>query len=702
MDFSTLNPEQLEAVQTVKGPLLILAGPGTGKTFTIVKRVANLIINEKIDPKTILVTTFTKKSATELKFKIALELKENNFNIDIEQMKIGTIHSILQGLIKTNNQFLLDEFQQKYLLHKNIHLFESIFGYKDFINKLNSKSRLPISSLLSYFSKLSEHQVDITKLYYSSHREIQLLGIFYSIYQKILEDNQVMDFSKIQTLCYDTLIKDKELLLKLNEEITHIIVDEYQDTNTLQNKILFLLAGHKKNICVVGDDDQSIYRFRGATVENILNFSKYFQQDNCKIINLKENYRSQPEIINFYSEFIKSKEWKNKRVEKFLFSSKKIDSNIPRVLKISGKTNLEYATNISNFIKYLKENCIIKDYSEIVFLSSSAKYSDFNRIIFELNKNNIKTYSPRTGNFFQRDEIKFTIGLALVFYKEYFNKIYKKEENIQYEDYHPYYRDCINHLKNYCNQHDKSISKWLKIKLDMEDYTNFLSLFYEAFKFNYFKDIFNEKNINLKEYELKEKNLSILAKKIFEYEEKNNSIFTLEFFDEYLPFLMECGIFEYEDEDEKILEGHVSFLTLHQSKGLEFPIVFLTNLIDRPKTIENNNFKKLVDEEVYGINPHIFEENNLEDFYRLYYTGFSRAKNFLFLSSLDNRLNNVNRPAPSNFLVKLLIHYLNIVNIYLNFHILWLNIVHSSHLKKDFLLLEMLLYIFNVLLNIGF
>ncbi|MGL4687494.1 MAG: UvrD-helicase domain-containing protein, partial [Fusobacteriaceae bacterium] len=109
MDFTTLNPEQLEAVKTISGPLLILAGPGTGKTFTIVKRVANLIIHEKVDPKSILVTTFTKKAAKELKFKIALELKENNINIDIEQMKIGTIHSILQGIIKTNNQLLLDE-----------------------------------------------------------------------------------------------------------------------------------------------------------------------------------------------------------------------------------------------------------------------------------------------------------------------------------------------------------------------------------------------------------------------------------------------------------------------------------------------------------------------------------------------------------------------------------------------------------------
>ncbi|MGL4688093.1 MAG: UvrD-helicase domain-containing protein, partial [Fusobacteriaceae bacterium] len=432
-----------------------------------------------------------------------------------------------------------------------------------------------------------------------------------------------------------------------------IIVDEYQDTNTLQNKILFLLAGERKNICVVGDDDQSIYRFRGATVENILNFSKYFEKNNCKIINLKENYRSQPEIINFYSNFIKGKDWKGKRVEKFLFSSKKEISAIPKVMKVSGKSNSEYAENIASFIIYLKENNIVKDYSEIVFLSSSAKYSDFNRIIHELNKNNIKTYSPRTGNFFQREEVKFTIGLALVFYKEYFNKIYKEKNNLEYEDYHPYYRDCINYLKNCCVKGDSSISKWLKTKLNEGNYKNFLSLFYESFKFDYFKEIFNKSNINEKEYELKEKNLALLARKIFEYEEKNKTIFQEEFFDEYLPFLIECGVFEYEDEEEKILQGHISFLTLHQSKGLEFPIVFLSNLIDKPKIIERNNFKKLVEEEIYGINSHIFEENSEEDFYRLYYTGFSRAKNFLFLSSLDNRLNNVSKPAPSNFFSEL-------------------------------------------------
>ncbi len=663
MDFTKLNAEQLEAVTFVEGPVLILAGPGTGKTFTIAKRVANLIINKSVKPESILISTFTKKAATELKIKIALELKENNFVIDIERMKIGTLHSIFQEIIESQNYILLNEFEQRYMLYKNSDIFKKLEGYEEFIEKLRSKSKLPISSLVSYFSKLDEYNIELDTLITSKYREIQLLGIFYSAYKKILEQNSSIDFGKIQLLCLELLNKNKELLAKLNSEIDYIIIDEYQDTNKLQNEIIFKLAGEKQNICVVGDDDQSIYRFRGATVDNILNFTKHFEKNNkiCKVINLKANYRSHSEIIKFYSEFIKRKDWGLGRKEKFLFSGKQQDENqknieeIPRVMKISAKTNLDYVNELAIFIKKLKSDNIIEDYSQIAFLSSSARYSDFTMIIHKLNQEGIKTYSPRTGDFFYREEIKMFLGLAIIFYQDYFEKL-KKSDELNYEIHHTYYRDCVNTLKNYTVNSEREISKWIKTKLDSlpKDNFEFMPIFYEFFKFNYCKNIFTQKDDEeIKEYELKEKNISILANKISEYEEKNKNIFSLEFFESYLPFMIEQGVNEYEDEEDKIVKNHISFLTLHQSKGLEFPIVFITNLINEPIKVENNKFKQLIDEEIYGITKQQFEEDSLSDFYRLYYTGFSRAQNFLFLASLDNREKNMKKQSPSLFFAEI-------------------------------------------------
>ncbi|MGL4391898.1 MAG: ATP-dependent DNA helicase [Fusobacteriaceae bacterium] len=702
MDFSNLNKNQLEAVNHTEGPVLILAGPGTGKTFTIVKRVANLIINKSVDPESILVTTFTKKAANELKFRISLELKESGIPIDIDRMRIGTLHSIFQEIIEAENYILLDDFEQRYLLYKNSNFFESVTGFKEFIENLRSNSSLPISSMIAYFSKLAEHKISNAELTLSNNREIQLLGIFYAAYQTLLDKNSAIDFAKIQTLCLEKLEHDKEFLKKITDEINYIIIDEYQDTNKIQNDIIFKLAEIKKNICVVGDDDQSIYRFRGATVENILNFPKSFVENECKIITLNQNYRSHPDIINFYSEFIRQKNWQKKdeqeknseqknheenlenfgaeknknnfgRMEKFLFSDigedKEDEKNhVPRVMKISGKNNSEYTKNIAEFLKYLKEKNIVDDYSQIVFLSSSARFSDFGIIINQLNQAGIKTYSPRTGEFFQRDEIKMFIGLAIIFYKEYFAKL-KNEQDFSYEPHHVYYNHCREFLKNYTLNYEREISRWLKIRLEQEEEQEkenreknsdqeknmgkkFLPIFYEFFKFEYFKDLFKEKNINAKECELREKNISILAQKIFDYEEKYGSIFSEDFFETYLPFLIEFGINEFEDDEEKVLEEHVSFLTLHQSKGLEFPIVFITDLIKEPIKNEYNKFKQLVNEEVYKISQQKFEEESLEDFYRLYYTGFSRAKNFLFLASIDNRDKKMKKQAPSVFFEK--------------------------------------------------
>ncbi|MGL6169610.1 MAG: PD-(D/E)XK nuclease family protein, partial [Fusobacteriaceae bacterium] len=275
-------------------------------------------------------------------------------------------------------------------------------------------------------------------------------------------------------------------------------------------------------------------------------------------------------------------------------------------------------------------------------------------LIKRMNENGIPTYSPRSGNFFKKEEIKTVLGIALSLYKEYTrNNIYNTRDYSNFETY-TYYKECINLLKNGSDCIFKDMIPSLK-DMNFNCDTKFLDILYKFFSFEYFKNIFSKSNLEDKAYEIIENNLSIISNIIFKYEEKNGSIFKADFFDFYLPFLKECGINEYENEREVSIKNHISFLTFHQSKGLEFPIVLVGSL-DKEPTKSSNDFNKILRETVFNISTIQFEEEEQEDFYRVFYTAFSRAKNYLFLTCKDNReiqTKGKKNLSPSNFFSEL-------------------------------------------------
>ena len=204
----------------------------------------------------------------------------------------------------------MDQFDQQYFFFQKLREFHEIENVH-FITGTLEKTPAWIQSenLVKWINKVSEEVLPIDELCESGDQALTALGECYKKYSQLLEENNALDFSTIQVVALRLLQDNAEVLQKMQSQLEYLMVDEYQDTNTIQEKILMLLTGDKKNICVVGDDDQALYRFRGATVRNILQFPDNFPDQKCKQISLTTNYRSHPDIIRFYNHWMSEHHW---------------------------------------------------------------------------------------------------------------------------------------------------------------------------------------------------------------------------------------------------------------------------------------------------------------------------------------------------------------------------------------------------------
>ena len=284
------------AIAAAEGPVLITAGPGTGKTYTLVQRAIYLIEECGVKPESIFIATFTEKAAKELITRITNELSERGIVANINEMYIGTFHSLCLRILKEHLEYtrlrrnyrLLDAFDQQYMVFQNIHRFRNIPEVE--IALPNGGAWKQSETICNYVNNLSEELVTPEELMADSDLAIAALGRMLKEYRDILIEGNLMDFSSIQIEAYHLLYDHADILEEMRSKVTHIMVDEYQDTNFIQEQLVFLLAGNRKNICVVGDDDQGLYRFRGATIRNILEFPQKFADGECRIIPLVINY----------------------------------------------------------------------------------------------------------------------------------------------------------------------------------------------------------------------------------------------------------------------------------------------------------------------------------------------------------------------------------------------------------------------------
>lgn len=298
MDFlSGLNDNQRQAVETTEGPILILAGAGSGKTRVITHKIAYLIEKKNVFPGNILAITFTNKAATEMKERTA-----NLLNRDVERMWIGTFHAVCLRILRrdidklgyTSNFSIYDRNDQVTLV-------------KDCLKELDINSKeYNENMILSRISDFKDRQIspeENLKENENDFREKNIANV-YKLYQKKLFDNNALDFDDILCKTVDLLNKEKDILEYYQGRFEYVFVDEYQDTNKIQYELSKLMSGKHNNICVVGDIDQSIYGWRGADISNIMNFSKDFKD--AKEIMLDRNYRSTQKILDVANSVIKN------------------------------------------------------------------------------------------------------------------------------------------------------------------------------------------------------------------------------------------------------------------------------------------------------------------------------------------------------------------------------------------------------------
>lgn len=662
------NNDQLKAIQHIKGPLLIVAGPGSGKTKTLITRALNLLLCQQVRPENILLCTFTDKAARQLRDRLNAGLNKCGANnIDIHEMTIGTIHSVCQKIIdeypneagigvysKTRGlgrgYLVLDEIKRSFFMMEH---FEKIFG-----NKVASNDRYlglwkgfwdAIEGSQEYFDKITEEFIDLDELVRSDNQMVQVIGKAMRAYRRLQIEEGKIDFSHLEWLAYDLLLNHAAARSEFQNKFEYVMVDEYQDTNYIQEQLIFALANKDKNIGVVGDVDQSIYRFRGATTQNILEFPKRVGKSDLKPINLGTNYRSNQAIIDLYQGYRDEINWDNCRFPLNVTADRDLEVKRPKyvsTIKIEEVDADTEGRSVADFIVTLKQKEIIKDYNQVAILlysvrqHHSGQYINAIRALRESGER-IDVYAPRARLYFERPEIMFALAGLYSVNPVGLSTIQGGYPGQETESVKDYLGRCIRLFKTQAdtNGHSAFIGKIKKLndeigrlkKTSGKPKKTLLEYFYHVINTEFFERWLDD--------ELPARHLAQLTQLIETFSDyyrkewitgKNADLTWDRFFNSFLRMLFDGGLNEYENEEEAFPSGAVQVMTFHQSKGLEFPVVIVGDLHAQVTT------GKKVDDLLSGFyhRSMIEPRTRITDFdkRRLYYVAFSRAKDFLVLT----------------------------------------------------------------------
>ncbi len=666
---SKANLQQLEAILATDGPVLIIAGPGSGKTFTLVERIVYLITQKGVAPESLFVVTFTDKAARELTTRISNRLTELGIKFNLNEMYLGTFHSICLRLLEDFREFtrlkrsftLFDQFDQQYFLYQHIKDFRELPDAQLVMGDDQSGRWAQSENLLKLVNKVSEEALDATTLAAAPELEVRALATCFAKYQDLLHEHNSLDFSGIQYEALRLLEKHPEVLAQLRERLTHLMVDEYQDTNTIQERILLLLAGENKNLCVVGDDDQGLYRFRGATIRNILEFPALFDDGQCKQVKLTVNYRSHPDIIRFYNEWMKEQVWDD-GTRVFRFAKKIVPReddfpDMPTAVRLAASDDKGDTTNwhaeVLVFLNGLKASGQLADWNQVAFLFRSVKNDKVVALARFLEAEGLPVFSPRSNMFFEREEIRLMIG-ALIFLFPQFPKVRAWAEGVHLDIWDYYDQLCFKPFTDELRKpENKLLLDWARplakrhaVLAQNTDYA-FSGLFYQLLQFPLFSRFLTEEAVHGVDKGRAARNLGTFSKLLTKFEYLHFvSVLNPEFmeknirdlFNQFLRFLQDGGIGEYEDEAEYAPKGCISFLTIHQSKGLEFPVVVCGSLEAVPRK-QHSTLDELLEDGGYLSKERFEPLDHIKnfDFRRLFYTAFSRAQNLLVLAAQEKQ-----------------------------------------------------------------
>ena len=596
-----LNDNQKVAVSHNEGPMMVLAGPGSGKTMVITHRVMNLINQYAVQPDNILVITFTKAAA------LTMENRFDNLYINSNNKKVifGTFHSIFFRILKSYYQLNVSQILME---NKKIEVFREIIRqleieYEDeseFINQIITEISLIKNELISveYYNCVCCSNENFYKIY--------------SLYEAYKREKKMIDFDDMLVKCYHLLMKNDKILSVWRDKLKYILIDEFQDINRVQYETIKLLSKPNDNLFIVGDDDQSIYSFRGAKPEFLLNFSDDYK--NSKKIILNENYRSTKNIVEISKEVIKNNK---KRYIKNMITNNKEGRNIniiqaqditveakivaDRILELSKDNNIPlseiaiiYRTNVQSraiIDMFLDMNIpfVVRDKVAIIYDHWVAKdIISYMKLVSDItNKDALIRIINKPKRYISKAAIetskKYTNNVWDGLYKFYEeqewmqNRLDELQYNLQIiREYKPY--DMIHYIRNNIG-YDKYLSNYAEYrKIGIEGLLEILNEIGESTK-NY--QTTEEWFAHIEEY-----------RKLIEENDNNNNF--------------------YKDA--------VTLTTMHSSKGLEFDIVWIIGAVEGLIPHEKSN-----------------RDRDIEEERRLFYVGMTRAKEYLYISYIDNR-----------------------------------------------------------------
>ena len=646
--YPELSLSQREAVGHLRGPLLVIAGPGSGKTYSIVLRALNLLLLEEAAPKEMVLCTFTEKAAYEMRDRLAAAARRVGCGGDLSDLTVSTIHGFCHRVLTRNRPpdlgadfEILDELTQLFFIFDR---FDEIIGPSEkhrYLTRWQTKWGA-IGQVSGYFNKITEELVDPHLMVESDDPFIRAAGAAYLGYRTALAESNRVDFALLQRHVYD-LLDDPDDAESAFSGIRYVLVDEYQDTNFVQEQLLLKLAGGEQNLCVVGDEDQSLYRFRGATVRNILEFPR--RAPGCRIVKLTTNYRSHPAIVERYDRWMASADWSNPdgdsfRYDKTITADTRVDhADYPAVISIWGADARDEAARFADLVEYLAANDVIEDYSQVALLLRSVREKNSRPYLDALRAKGIPAFCPRARAFFNIPAIRrMAACFALLFgwHGDERGRIFGRLRQLA-----DYVDEAIVELgRGFGAPHPlaEALREWTdeiaalqegeSLDLRPADY------FYRLLALEPFRSDVHDENTA--------RNLAIFSQLLnlfgvyYGYSvvtHRNREWIRFHFFNSFLRLLDSEGVNEYEDPDQPFPKGYVQVMTIHQAKGLEFPVVAVGSLSSLGST------GKQVDRDLapFYSRPPFEPESRVTEFdrMRLHYVAFSRPQKLLVLTAGD-------------------------------------------------------------------
>ena len=622
--LENLNKEQREAVETTKGPLLILAGAGSGKTKVLTTRIAYLIQNNYGRARDILAVTFTNKAAREMKERLGSILGEDV----VKYMWVGTFHGICGRILRENIENY--NFQSGKKLDKNFSIYDetdSIAVIKQAIKKLNLDDKIYQPKLVKAVISNAKNKMQDAYTFATFARDFksQKIASVFEEYENTLNNNNAIDFDDMLLLTVKLLEQNSQVREYYFNKFKHILVDEYQDTNLAQYKLVNMLYTNlsseipeERSLCVVGDIDQSIYSWRGADYTIILNFQKDFR--NAKLIKLEQNYRSTANILNVANAIIENNE---ERVEKFLYSQKgdgelidyyEAQDEADEANFIVSKIKQDSGGNYNQYAILYRTNSQSRSLEEAC-MASGIPYRIYGGL-----------------KFYDRKEIKDIIAYMKLIYNTDDSQSLRRIINVPKRALG---ETTIKNLQAFADSRDISLFQAIqelddtceissKVQSKLKDFSALILKFKDAEKTHNLREFVTlviEKTGYLAELQVQNtpeadadiENLQELVNvaEEFEPEEVHNALG---------EFLQQVALVSDIDGMDNIA-NNVTLMTLHSAKGLEFPVVFLAGMDE-------------------GVFPHQRTFNSLselEEERRLMYVGVTRAEEKLYLISAKRR-----------------------------------------------------------------